>query len=115
MQIIFGGGPADRAELAPACAAGFVVAAGAPLLVSGGLTKLSRLTIGGDTGLLHLAVAMKKRVLMLMAARGQTYPVQHADWALIPAQGTGVTTLPVADVVVAAEQALNESSGNVSC
>ncbi len=49
-QIIFGGGPADRAALEPARAAGFVVSAGAPLLVSGGLTKLCRLTVGGERG-----------------------------------------------------------------
>lgn len=115
IQVIFGGGPADRAVLEPARAAGFVVSAGVPLLVSAGLTKLSALTIGGDTGLLHLAVAMGKRVLMLMTATGQTYPVQHANWAVTPAQGIDIATIPVAEVVAAIEHALNESAGNASC
>lgn len=114
-QIIFGGGPADRAALEPARAAGFVVSAGVPLLVSAGLTKLSTLTVGGDTGLLHLAVAMGKRVLMLMTVAGQTYPVQHANWVVTAVPGTGVTAIPLADVLVATGQAFSESTGNASC
>jgi ADP-heptose:LPS heptosyltransferase len=114
-QIIFGGGPADRAALEPARTAGFVVSAGAPLLVSGGLTKLCRLTVGGDTGLLHLAVAMGKRVLMLMTAAGQTYPVQHANWVVTAPDGTSIAAIPLADVVAATEQAFNESTGNAFC
>ena len=115
VQIIFGGGPADRAALEPVRTDGFVVSAGVSLLVSAGLAKLSTLTIGGDTGLLHLAVAMGKRVLMLMTAAGQTYPLQHANWIITPAQGTDVTAIPVADVVAATQRVFNESSGNVSC
>ncbi|HUA38777.1 MAG TPA: glycosyltransferase family 9 protein [Candidatus Sulfopaludibacter sp.] len=115
VQIIFGGGPADRGALEPPRAMGFVISAGTPLLVSGALTKLSRLTVGGDTGLLHLAVAMKKRVLMLMTVTGQTYPYQQPDWAITPLQGTGLAGMPVAQVVPAVEQALSESSGSASC
>ncbi len=114
-QIIFGGGPADHAALEPARVAGFVVSAGVPLLVSAGLTKLTRLVIGGDTGLLHLAVAMGKRVLMLMTATGQTYPVQHANWVVTTAPGTGIAAITLADVVAATEQAFSESTDNASC
>ncbi|HLZ54848.1 MAG TPA: glycosyltransferase family 9 protein, partial [Verrucomicrobiae bacterium] len=106
LQIIFGGGPADRAALEPASASGFVVSAGVPLLVSGGLTKLSRLTIGGDTGLLHLAVAMKKRVLMLMPVAGQTYPFQHPDWAITPLPGKALAGIDTASIIAACEQAM---------
>lgn len=106
VQIIFGGGPADRAALKPARAAGFVVSAGAPLLVSGGMTKLSRLTVGGDTGLLHLAVAMKKRVLMLMPVAGQTYPFQHPDWAITPPPGRTLAGIDTTSVIAACEQAM---------
>ena len=81
-QIIFGGGPADRAKLQRALDAGYAVSAGVPLLVTGGLMKLSTLVVGGDTGALHLAVALKKRVVMLMVAAGQTYPMQHRDWVI---------------------------------
>jgi ADP-heptose:LPS heptosyltransferase len=115
VQIIFGGGPADRAALEPARAAGFLVSAGTPLLVSGGLTKLSRLTVGGDTGLLHLAVAMGKRVLMLMPAAGQTYPVQHANWVVTAPDGTNIAAISLTDVVTATERAFNKSTGNASC
>jgi ADP-heptose:LPS heptosyltransferase len=85
-QIILGGGPGDVAALTPARQAGFAVSAGVPLLVTAGLMKSSALIVGGDTGLLHLAVAMDKRVVMLMpsAARSRCHPFQHADWVLTP-------------------------------
>lgn len=85
-QVLFGGGPADRAALEPARQAGFVVAAGVPLLVSAGLANASTLVLGADTGLVHLAVAMGKRVVMVMRSHfsGSTHPFQHQDWAISP-------------------------------
>jgi ADP-heptose:LPS heptosyltransferase len=50
VQIILGGGPADRAALAPAAQAGFAVSAGVSLLVTGGLMQLSTLILGGANG-----------------------------------------------------------------
>jgi ADP-heptose:LPS heptosyltransferase len=102
-QIIFGGGPDDRAALEPARAAGFVVAAGTPLLVSAGLMKLSSVVAGADTGLLHLAVALGKRVVMLMYsnAPGSSHPFQHADWAVTPAAGKAVAEIPTEAVIEA--------------
>ncbi|HEV2211028.1 MAG TPA: glycosyltransferase family 9 protein [Verrucomicrobiae bacterium] len=97
VQVVFSGGPAERAALAPASEAGFAVAAGAPLLVSVGLANLATLLAGGDTGLLHVAVAMGKRVLMLMGSLepGACHPYGHRDWALVPAAGLPVTSIPV--------------------
>jgi ADP-heptose:LPS heptosyltransferase len=85
LQVIFGGGPADRPILESARTEGFPISAGVPLLVTGGLMKLSTLIVGGDTGLLHLAVAMGKRVVMVMRSnlRGQTAPFQHPDWTIV--------------------------------
>ncbi len=82
-QVLFGGGVSERAALEPAQSAGFPISAGAPLLVSAGLMKLSTTVIGGDTGLLHLAVAMGRRVVMIVrsSTQGETPPFQHAgDW-----------------------------------
>src|SRR5262249_44640997 len=62
LQVVFGGGPGEREALEPIRQAGFPVSAGAPLLTSAGLMQLSSVVIGGDTGLLHLAVALGKRV-----------------------------------------------------
>jgi len=86
-QILFGGGPADRSALEPARQAGYAVAAGVPLLVSAGLASASSLVLGADTGLVHLAVAMGKRVVMIMRSpfSGSTHPYQHPDWAIHPA------------------------------
>ncbi|MDE3067835.1 MAG: glycosyltransferase family 9 protein [Verrucomicrobiota bacterium] len=116
VQIIFGGGPADRAALEPARTAGFAVSAGAPLLVSAGLVKLSTLTIGGVTGLLHLAVAMQKRVVMLIGPASEPgFPYQHRNWGMTPAVGHNVADIQVSAVIDACSKALNESAGNASC
>ena len=107
MQVIFGGGPADRAALESARAAGFAISAGVPLLVTGGLMKLSALVVGGDTGLLHLAVAMGRRVVMIMRSNcGQTFPFQHPDWAVVAAAGQPVSSVEISTVIEASTRAL---------
>lgn len=110
VQVIFGGGPSDRSVLEPMHAAGFPVSAGVPLLTTAGLMKLSTLVVGGDTGALHLAVAMDKRVVMVMNSNQpeNTHPFGHPEWVVIPQvsqPGTGVE----ADVIIqAAAQAFAE-------
>lgn len=108
LQVIFGGGPDDRAALESARAAGFPISAGVPLLVTGGLMKLSALVVGGDTGLLHLAVAVGRRVLMLMRSNvcSQTFPFQHPDWAVVAAAGEPVSSVEISTVIEATTQAL---------
>lgn len=100
VQILFGGGPADTAALQPARSAGFPVSAGASLLVTGGLMKLSSLVVGADTGLLHLAVAMGRRVVMIMVPKAvhATYPFRHKDWIVTPPDDEPVAALET-DVV----------------
>jgi len=53
--------------------------------------KLSTVALGGDTGLLHLTVAMGRRVVMLMGHNesGYPHPYEHADWSLAPAPENG--------------------------
>jgi len=108
VQIIFGGGVAEREKLEHAASAGFPVSAGAPLLVSGGIAKLSTIVIGADTGLLHFAVTMGKRVVMLMYsnAPGTSHPFQHADWAITPTNGNAVAEIQTDTVIEAVERAL---------
>ena len=109
-QVLFGGGPAEQTALGPVRQAGFSVSAGAPLLVSAGLVKLSMLTLGGDTGLLHLAVAMDKRVVMIMGSTGpgSSYPFQHPEWAVTPAHDQPVATITANAVDEACSRALAE-------
>jgi ADP-heptose:LPS heptosyltransferase len=111
VQILFGGGPADNAALEPARVAAFPVSAGAPLMVSAGLAKLATLVIGGDTGLLHLAVAMDKRVVMIMSsnAPGNSYPYQHPDWTVSPAAGKKLTELDTGAVIAACARGFAEA------
>jgi len=116
-QVIFGGGPTERAALEPARAAGFPVAAGTPLLVTAGLMKLSTLIVGADTGLLHVAVAMGRRVVMLMGTNtpGSTHPFQHADWTVTPPAGKTVFEIPTTAVIEACARSFSEQAGNASC
>ena len=111
-QTIFGGGPADRIALEPARTAGFPVSAGAPLLTTGGLMKLSSLVVGADTGLLHLAVAMNKRVVMLMNYGGwhKTFPFQHADWIIAPSTRSPIASIETARVIEGCEHARAEAN-----
>lgn len=105
VQVLFGGGPNDRSALEPVERAGFAVSAGTPILASAGLTKLSTLVVGGDTGLLHIAVALKKRVVCLAPA-SRTYPFQHADWKISPPEGSDMSGIAVPAVIDACKQAL---------
>jgi ADP-heptose:LPS heptosyltransferase len=109
-QVLFTGGPGDRANLQPVSQRGFAVSAGVPLLVTAGLMKLADLVVGGDTGLLHLAVAMGKRVLILMGP-GSCHPFGHPEWAVMPPAGKPVAavlpeTVNQACAAAAAEQRL---------
>ena len=110
-QIVFGGGPADAAALEPARALGFVVSAGVPLLVTGGLMQLSTLIVGGDTGALHLAVAQGKRVVMLMNTNrpGRPHPFRRAEWTLAPVIERKIANVGVGAVIAACEAALDKS------
>ncbi len=116
VQVIFGGGHGDIAALEPARAAGYCVAAGNPLLVSSGLVKLSTVTIGGVTGLLHLAVAMQKKVVMLVGPASEPgFPYQHRDWGLTPETGDNVADIQIPAVITACAKAFNEPADNASC
>jgi ADP-heptose:LPS heptosyltransferase len=106
-QVIFGGGSADREKLQPAIAAGLSVSAGVPLLVTGGLMQLSTLVVGGDTGAVHLAVALGQRVVMLMASltSGSPHPFGHPEWAVVAEDNQGVPGIPLSRVAAVCEQA----------
>jgi ADP-heptose:LPS heptosyltransferase len=115
MQIIFGGGPADRNLLQPATARQFCVAAGVPLLTSAGLAQLSSLVLGGDTGLVHLAVAQGKRVIMLMhrVTPDSPTPFQKPEWSVSAPASEEIAKIPIDLVNEAVSQALSSPAGNV--
>jgi len=110
VQVLFSGGPAEHAALEPVRQAGFPVFSGASLLVAGGLIQLSTLIVGGDTGLLHLAVALGKRVLMLIkrGGPGATIPYQHADWIVEPPAGLLLKQIELEPVLQATGRALGD-------
>lgn len=112
IQVIFGGGPADRPALEPAVQAGFPVFVGPPLLVTGGLMKLSSVILGSDTGMLHLAVAMNKRVVMFMAdiVPGCPHPFRHADWVVPAADRRNVGEIETGAVIEACARAFSEAA-----
>jgi ADP-heptose:LPS heptosyltransferase len=109
VQVLFGGGPGDRSRIELVGSAGYAVSAGAPLLVSGGLAKLSTVIVGGDTGLLHMAVAMNKRVVLLGNTSkypNRFYPFRHPDWKITPAGGGRIAELTVVTAIDACKTAL---------
>ena len=117
VQVIFGGGPADRAALQPVLAENFCVAAGSPLLISAGLARLSSLVVGGDTGLSHLATAMGRRVVIVMMGNspGFCVPYQHPDWTVVPRPPGGISEVTVESVIAAMAVGFSEPVGNASC
>lgn len=104
VQVLFGGAPTEHAALEPAARAGFPISAGTPLLVSAGLMKLCTVIVGGDTGLLHLALAMKKRVVCLASANRPCL-YGHPEWNIWPPDGVNVTTIAVETVADACAEA----------
>jgi ADP-heptose:LPS heptosyltransferase len=115
VQVLFGGGPSDLPRLEPALRAGFPVSAGAPLLVSVGLAKLCTVFVGGDTGLLHIAMAMNKRVVMIQGPhrhRERFYPFRRPDWKLMPAMGAPISTVSIRDVINASQMAFADCASH---
>lgn len=112
VQILFCGGPGDVVRLDPARMRGYPVIAGEPLLVTAGLISLSRLVLGGDTGILHLAIALGVRVLMLFNRRasepGCSIPYGHPDWVVDPTGFGNLTAISVDRVLGACREALPE-------
>jgi ADP-heptose:LPS heptosyltransferase len=108
VQVIFSGGPADLARMEPVRQQGFVLAAGLPRLTDMGLLQRSTLVLGGDTGFIHLAVAMGRRVVMLMPAvhPGSAVPFHHPDWAIAAPAGTDISKITVPTVLTACTPAV---------
>jgi ADP-heptose:LPS heptosyltransferase len=116
IQIIFSGGTRDRDALEPAKVAGFTVCAGTQLSTMGWLLKQSSLVIGGDTGLLHFAVALGTRVVMLMADAGSRTPgpYQHLEWALRPTGDNVVANISIETVNETIQKILPEGGKAVN-
>ena len=117
VQVIFVGGPADREPLAPVKAEKFPMATSLPLLVSAGIVQLATLTLGGDSGLGHIAVAQGKRVVMLMPHKnpGACVPFQHPDWAVAPENPGRIREISLETVLAETGKVLNPPADNASC
>ncbi|WP_372794287.1 glycosyltransferase family 9 protein [Pontiella sp.] len=106
IQVIFTGSTADREKMKPVLARKFPVFTGQSLLISAGLLKLSTLVLGGDTGMLHLAVAQGKRTLMLFNNRsaGRAAPFQHNEWVIDISGNRSIKDIPAKAVIDACGQ-----------
>ena len=78
--------------------------------------KLSTLIVGGDTGFLHLAVALGKRVLMLMqyVGPGSAAPYGHTDWALVPRGDLPLSSISPEEVIQASAEAFPSHGTKIS-
>ncbi|HEX9046283.1 MAG TPA: glycosyltransferase family 9 protein [Verrucomicrobiae bacterium] len=112
VQVIFGGGPEDVDALSSAIGNEFAIVAGAPLLVTGGLMQLSTLVLGGDTGMLHLAIAQGKRALMLVhnLLPGRPILYQRPEWVMSAPRLNHLETITVESVIAETAKVL-ETSG----
>lgn len=101
IQVLFGGGPADRARLGAVPAEKFPVAAGADLLTSCGLASRCTVVIGPNTGLVHLATAAGCRVVLLNIFNAKECPYGHPDWMVTPRRAGGSVAEIEVDAVLA--------------
>jgi ADP-heptose:LPS heptosyltransferase len=110
IQVLFGGGPEEREQL-NFLSGRFPIAAGqADFVTSIALTALSSVVLGGDTGLLHAAVAAGKRVVMLVGPTNfyQFGPYQHPEWAITPPSGNKIEDIGVERVIEATTAAVKD-------
>lgn len=100
VQVIFSGGPADQPLLARARDLGFTVPTGHSRLADIGLMQISTLIVGGDTGFLHLAVALGKRVVMLIPNGSKSVvPFGHPDWVVPTEPGSTLAKITPGKVI----------------
>lgn len=110
LQVLFGGGPGEREQLKDV-AARFPVAAGqADFVTSVGLTALSSIVVGGDTGLLHAALAVGRRTVMVVGPTNHLRigPYRHPEWAVLPPTGNSIQDISFEQVLEATKTAVNE-------
>ncbi len=105
-DVVFGGTVAELGQLQPVVDAGFPIAAGLDLLAMTALMTRCILSVGPDTGLIHLAHAAGARVLDLRRYKN-AFPHRHPEYA-ITAPGTGtVSEITVGTVLEAMERILS--------
>lgn len=104
VQVILGGGPADRSVLRAAGVNGRNIVDGVSRRTDIALLERADLVVGGDTGFLHLAVALKRRVLLL-GNRSAVIPLGHPDQTILSA-GSQMDSITQEDVLQKIETAL---------
>lgn len=110
VQVVFGGGPSDLKSLEN-IATRFPVAAGqSDFITSIGLCVLSSIVVGGDTGLMHAALAAGKKTVMLVGPTNYRVigPYKHPEWVVTPPTGYSIEAISLEQVIEATETAFNE-------
>jgi ADP-heptose:LPS heptosyltransferase len=76
--------------------------------------KLSTVVVGGDTGLLHLALALGQRIIMLMGpTRPEDFgPYNRFDWTIVSEGSTDIKQIGIERVIEATAAALREREGS---
>lgn len=94
---VFCGGPSESAVLGQAKSAGFAVSTGLGVRGCVGLMAEAALVVGGDTGLVHIANALGRPVLML-ARPTAPRPIGREDSVILSAD-TDMTRIEVQEVI----------------
>lgn len=111
VQVLFGGGPREAEKLKD-IATRFPVAAGqSDFVTSVGLAKLSSIVVGGDTGLMHAALAVGKRTVMIVGPTNYQLigPYRHPEWVVKPQKGNLIEDISVEQVLEATKTAFNDT------
>jgi heptosyltransferase I len=112
VQIIFSGGMKEKDLFGAVEADKFPLCLGKSLSMLSGIIKRSTLVLGGDTGLLHLSLAIGTPVVVLMvpAGAGSPIPYNRPEWVVKPPNGANLKDITVDMVNDAISKALDSES-----
>lgn len=105
VQVIFGGGPEDRELLRASGVDGRLIVDGIPRRTDTALLECTNLVVGGDTGFLHLAVALDRPVLLL-GMRSAVTPLGHPEQTIL-SSGPRMDSIRVEEVLQKIETMLH--------
>jgi ADP-heptose:LPS heptosyltransferase len=106
-QIVISGGPGDRETFRQSPLSHWPIACGQDLVTTCGLVALANIVVGGDTGLMHTALAAGTRIIMIVRGHSltRTGPYQRLDWAVSEPE---LVDLATEKVLSAFDQACSE-------
>jgi ADP-heptose:LPS heptosyltransferase len=111
-RVLVGGGPADMDKYRSAGIPARNLTNKLDRTTDIALLQMAHLVIGGDTGFVHLALAMGTRVLVLRPPHGLP-PFQRPDWAIV-SPGPQIESLDISTVEMQVDRAIKDLTSNLT-